>query len=59
VQNIEAVSAADVQRVAHKYLQADRMAVVVVGDLKTIEPAIRRLNLGPITTLTVDQIFGP
>lgn len=59
VPNIEAVTAADVQRVARKYLQADRMAVVVVGDLKTIEPAIRALNLGPITTLTVDQIFGP
>jgi hypothetical protein len=34
------------------------MAVVVVGDLKTIEPAIRALNLGPITVLTIDQIFG-
>jgi predicted Zn-dependent peptidase len=59
VANIEAVTAADVQRVARKYLQADRMAVVVVGDLKTIQPAIRALNLGPITVLTIDQIFGP
>src|SRR5205085_7565912 len=38
VQNIQAVTAADVQRVAQKYVQPDRASVVVVGDLKTIEP---------------------
>ncbi len=59
VQNIQAVTAADVQRVAQKYVQPDRAAVVVVGDLKTIEPKIRALNLGPITTLTIDEVFGP
>lgn len=58
VPNIEAVSAADVQRVARDYLRADRMAVVVVGDRKAIEPGIRALNLGPVTILTIDQIFG-
>ena len=59
VQNIQAVTAADVQRVAQKYVQPDRATVVVVGDLKTIEPKIRALNLGPITTLTIDEVFGP
>lgn len=59
VPNIEAVTAADVQRIARTYLAANRMAVVVVGDRKTVEPAIRALNLGPLTILTVDQIFGP
>src|SRR4029077_13897766 len=38
VQNIEAVTAADVQRVAQKYIQSGRFAVVIAGDLKTIEP---------------------
>ena len=59
VQNIEAVTAADVQRVAQKYIQPDRFAVVVVGDRKTIEPGIKVLNLGTIKVLTIDDIFGP
>jgi zinc protease len=59
VQNIQAVTAGDVQRVAQKYIQPDRVAVVVVGDLKTIEPGIRALNLGPVKVLTIDEVFGP
>jgi zinc protease len=59
VQNIQAVTAADVQRVAQKYIQPGRFAVVVVGDLKVIEPGIRALNLGPIKVLTIDEVFGP
>ena len=31
---IDAVTAADVRRVAHRLLQADKLAVVVVGDPK-------------------------
>ena len=59
VQNIQAVTAADVQRVAQKYIQPDHLAVVVVGDLKVIEPGIRALNLGPIKMMTIDEVFGP
>jgi len=59
VQNIQAVTSADVQRVAQKYVHPDRVAVVVVGDLKTIEPGIRALNLGPVTVMTLDEVFGP
>ena len=59
VQNIQAVTAADVQRVAQKYIQPDRFAVVVVGDRKAIEPGIRALNLGPIKVMTIDEVFGP
>jgi zinc protease len=58
VQNIEAVAAADVQRVAQKYIAPDRFAVIVVGDRKVIEPRIRALNLGPIKELTVDEVFS-
>jgi predicted Zn-dependent peptidase len=59
VQNIEAVNGAEVLRVAKKYLQADTMAIVIVGDRKVIEPAVRGLNLGPVNVLTIDSIFGP
>ena len=59
VQNIEAVTAADVQRVAQKYIHPDHLAVVVVGDRKAIEPGIRALNLGPIKVMTIDEVFGP
>jgi len=50
---------AAVQRVAQKYIRPDHLAVVIVGDLKVIEPGIRALNLGPIKTMTVDEVFGP
>jgi zinc protease len=59
VQSIQGVAPADVLRVAQKYIKPDHLAVVVVGDLKTIEPGIRALNLGPVTVMTVDEVFGP
>ena len=59
VQNIQAVASADVQRVAQKYVQPDRVIVVVVGDLAAIESGIRALNLGPVTVMTIDEVFGP
>ncbi len=59
VQRIEAVTAVDVQRVAQKYVQANRLAVVIAGDRMAIEPGIRALNLGPLTVLTIDEVFGP
>jgi zinc protease len=59
VQSIQAVTAADVQRVAQKYIQPGRFVVVVVGDRKKIEPGIRALNLGPIKIVTIDEVFGP
>jgi zinc protease len=45
---IEAVTAAQVHRVANLYLNPDKMAVVAVGDRATIEPELKKLSLGPI-----------
>jgi zinc protease len=59
VPTIEAVTAADVQRVAQKYVTPTRFAVVITGDRQVIEPGIRALKLGPIKVLTIDEVFGP
>uniref|UniRef100_A0A832MKK5 Insulinase family protein n=1 Tax=Eiseniibacteriota bacterium TaxID=2212470 RepID=A0A832MKK5_UNCEI len=45
---IMAVTAADVQRVARAHIDPDRLAIVIVGDRKEIEPGLARLGEGPI-----------
>ncbi len=47
-QNIGAVTAADVQRVAQQYVRPDNFSVVIVGDLKTIEQGIRNVQIGNV-----------
>jgi len=49
VPKIQAVSVADVERAAKQYLQSDKFAVVVVGDLAKIEKGIRAANFAPRT----------
>src|SRR4029078_2432187 len=55
VQNIQAVTAAQVQQAAATYIHPGKCAVVVAGDLKRIEPGVKALNLGPMSTLSVDE----
>lgn len=57
IDRIQAVTAANVEQAARAHIHPDRMAVVIVGDLKTIEPGIRSLNLGPIKVMTMDEVF--
>ncbi len=45
---IAAVNAADVRRMAEKYLAPDRMVVVVAGDRAKIEPDLKKLDLGTV-----------
>jgi len=51
---IDAVSAADVQRVAQRYLKPGSMVVVAVGDRAKIEPQLRKLSVGTIETRDLD-----
>ena len=44
VDRINAVSAADVQRVARRYIDPDKLDIVIVGDRSQIEAGIRALN---------------
>ena len=56
-QHVRAVTPADVQRVAERYIQPDKFAVVIVGDRKTIEPGIKALNLGPLKIVEVSEVM--
>jgi zinc protease len=54
---VSRVTAADLQRLAARYIQPDKMAVVVVGDRRIIEGPIRELNLGPVNIIPIDELF--
>jgi zinc protease len=44
IERVQAVSLEDVNRVANRYLQPDRMAIVIVGDRNSIERPLRTLD---------------
>lgn len=50
-EGVMGVTARDVQRVAREYLDAQSMAIVVVGDRAEIEAPLRRLGLGDVIVL--------
>jgi predicted Zn-dependent peptidase len=56
---IQAVGAADVQRVAQQYMQPDHLTMVIVGARKTIEQPLRALNLGSIKDVSRDEVLAP
>ena len=45
---VRAVTAEQVQDMAEKYIIPGRMIVIAVGDRKTIEPELQKLNLGAV-----------
>jgi zinc protease len=58
VNSIRAVTAADVQRVARKYLDLATMSIVLVGDRAAIEKPVAKMNLGPVSNKTVEDVLG-
>jgi zinc protease len=58
VENIGAITQADVQRVARQYVDPDRLTIVIVGDRKTIEPGLRALRPGEIVVRDVRDVLG-
>jgi zinc protease len=52
---VNAVTAADVQRVAEKYLSPKSMVVVAVGDRSKIEAELKKLDIGPIEVRDADS----
>jgi predicted Zn-dependent peptidase len=57
IPKIQAVTGADVQRVANQYVQTNRFAVVVVGDLSKIEKPVRDLSLGSVRIVTIEDVI--
>jgi zinc protease len=53
ISKVNAVTLADVNRVATKYLDPSKMAIVIVGDRKVIEPGLKDLGYS-ITILDAD-----
>ncbi len=56
---IRAVGPGDVQRISKQYIQPDHLAIVIVGDRKTVEPPLRALNVGAIKEVSIDDLFAP
>ena len=59
LERVQAVTLEDVNRVANRYLQPDRMAVVVVGDRKSIEQPLRTLDNFGSNVVIVDAEGRP
>jgi len=58
IEKVLAVTKEDVQRVARKYLDPSKVAVVIVGDLKKIEKGVRDLKLGSMKTESIQDVLG-
>jgi predicted Zn-dependent peptidase len=57
IANVQAVTAAQVQKAAQTYIQPDKFAIVVAGDRKAVEAGVRALNLAPMKIQTVDEVL--
>ena len=51
---IDAVTKADLERVAKQYIDIDRLAIVIVGDRATIEGPLAATGVAPIVVLDAD-----
>ena len=60
-QRVEAVTQADVQRVAQQHVDPSKMAIVVVGDRSRIEAGVRALDMGKVELrdITGATVAGP
>jgi zinc protease len=57
-EQVLAVTAEDVSRVAREYIDPDNVAIFVVGDRRLVEPQIRALGLGEVRILEIADVLG-
>jgi len=58
VTNILAVTKEQALAAAKKYVDPEKLAIVVVGDREKIETGLRALNLGQVHLLTIEEVLG-
>ncbi len=58
ISNVLKLNADVIDKAAQKYILPDQMIVVVVGDRSKIEDGIKKLNLGEIKNLTIEDVLG-
>jgi len=51
IQKFDAVTLAQAEETAKKYLTPDKMVIIVVGDRKAVEENLRKANLAPVTVV--------
>jgi predicted Zn-dependent peptidase len=60
VRRVSAITGGDVASVATKYIDPDNTTIVIVGDRKVIEPALRAANVAPIVIVDENgKAIGP
>jgi zinc protease len=57
--NVGGVTAADVQRAARTYVDPSKLTIVIVGDRKTLEPALKATGVGPIEIRDIEGKVVP
>jgi predicted Zn-dependent peptidase len=48
------VSADDVRRAATKYVDPSHLAIVIVGDRKSLEPALKATGVAPVQVVDLE-----
>ncbi len=59
VERVLAVGREEAEAVAARWIDPEDVAVVVVGDRAQVEAELRALGIGPVETLTVEDVLGP
>jgi len=55
----QAVTSADIARVAQKYLHPDQLVIVTAGDRAKIEPGLKDAGLGPVEARDISGNLAP
>jgi predicted Zn-dependent peptidase len=58
IDSIRAATIDDLRRAAEKAIEPGRLEIVLVGDRSQIEANVSKLGLGPLRSLTVEDVLG-